>query len=99
MIPALGDVWQADVGAETRRLVAVLSDRRFHDLAERVMVAPVIDSPDARYPWIVELDSNRSVALQHLRSVNVDRLLRVEERLDPVLVQSIQRVLRQLFAL
>lgn len=43
MTPSAGEIWLADRGEETRRFVFVISDSKFHRLAERAVVAPVLD--------------------------------------------------------
>lgn len=84
MTVSAGEIWLADRGAETRRLVFVVSDERFHRLAERAVIAPVLDgSPASPSPWHVPL-GERTVAVNQLATIPVDRLLeRVEQaRLD-----------------
>ena len=75
MSPLAGEVWLADRGDERRRLVFVISDDRFQRLAERAIVAPVLDqAPDRPSPWLVPLD-RRTIAVNHMATVPVDRLL------------------------
>jgi mRNA-degrading endonuclease toxin of MazEF toxin-antitoxin module len=72
---AAGEIWLADRGDERRRLVFVISDEKFQRLAERAVVAPVLDeAPDRPSPWHVRLDG-RSIAVNQLATVSVDRLL------------------------
>jgi mRNA-degrading endonuclease toxin of MazEF toxin-antitoxin module len=72
---AAGEIWLADRGDERRRLVFVISDEKFQRLAERAVVAPVLDeAPDRPSPWHVPLDG-RSIAVNQLATVSVDRLL------------------------
>jgi len=76
MTPSTGDIWLADIGAETRRSVYVISDDTFHRLAERAVVAPVLPAGEPRRTppwWISHHDS--VVALERLSSIPVDRLL------------------------
>ena len=61
-----GEIWFADRGDDTRRLVFVISDARFHRLAERVVVAPVLDEvPASPRPWHA-LVGDRAVAVNWL---------------------------------
>lgn len=54
----------------------VLSDPRFHRLAERAVVAPVTDVPSGdRRPWHVGLGGDRVAAVHQLATVPTDRLL------------------------
>jgi mRNA-degrading endonuclease toxin of MazEF toxin-antitoxin module len=70
-----GEIWLADRGDQRRRLVFVISDEKFQRLAERAVVAPVLDeAPDRPRPWHVPLDG-RSIAVNQLATVPVDRLL------------------------
>ncbi|MPY91987.1 MAG: hypothetical protein GEV08_02675 [Acidimicrobiia bacterium] len=77
---AAGDIWLADRGEEARRLVFVISDSRFHRLAERAIVAPVLlTAPVPPRPWHIPLTENRAVAVNQLGTLAIDRLLeRVE---------------------
>ncbi len=76
MSPTTGDVWLADVGAEIPRPVYVVSDERFHRLAERAIVAPVLPSGAAERnpPWWIAHESS-VVALERLSSIPAGRLL------------------------
>ena len=75
MTPAPGEIWLADAGQETRRHVLVVSDPRFHRLAERAVVAPVMDgSSEDRRPWHVGLDRGQVAAGHQLATVPNDRL-------------------------
>jgi mRNA-degrading endonuclease toxin of MazEF toxin-antitoxin module len=75
-----GEIWLADRGDETRRLVFVVSDERFHRLAERAVVAPVLDvGPASPRPWHIPL-SERTIAVNQLATMPVDRLLELVER-------------------
>eukprot|EP01041_Mallomonas_annulata_P032916 gene32916-biopygen25219 len=80
-MPSPGEIWTADSGHETRNQVFVISDARFHRLAERAVVAPVIDVPvEARRPWHIGVDPDRVAAVNLLATVPIDRLL---ERVAP----------------
>lgn len=76
MTPTTGDIWLADIGAETRRSVYVISADRFHRLAERAIVAPVLPAgePGRTPPWWIPHDDS-VIALERLNSIPVHRLL------------------------
>jgi mRNA-degrading endonuclease toxin of MazEF toxin-antitoxin module len=89
LIPAAGEVWLADRGDERRRLVFVVSDDRFQRLAERAVVAPVLDvQPERPSPWHVPL-GERTIAVNQLATVSVERLL---ERVDVTHTGVLRRV-------
>jgi mRNA-degrading endonuclease toxin of MazEF toxin-antitoxin module len=94
--PSAGEVWLADRGDERRHLVFVISDARFHRLAERVVVAPVLESmPAAPRPWHIPFDE-RAIAVNQLGTTAVDRLL---ERVDRGDLETLQRVRRAVQAI
>lgn len=97
-MPDAGDIWLADAGLETRRELVVVSDRRFHEFAQRALVAPITPSPEIRYPWFVDLGDGRSAAVHHLRSIAVDRLLDHRSRADLPVVIALRRAVRQIAA-
>jgi mRNA-degrading endonuclease toxin of MazEF toxin-antitoxin module len=74
--PSTGDIWLADLGAETRRPVYVISDDRFHRLTERAVIAPLLAAGRAgrNPPWWITHDGS-VVAVDRLASIPVDRLL------------------------
>lgn len=76
MTPTTGDIWLADIGAETRRSVYVVSDDRLHRLAERAIVAPLLpaDPADRSPPWWIAHEGS-VVALERLSSIPIERLL------------------------
>ena len=89
MTPWAGEIWLADRGEETCRLVFVLSDNRFHRLAERAVVAPVLDhAPASRHPWHIVLGENRTIAVNLLGTIPTERPL---ERVDTVAGNPIGR--------
>jgi mRNA-degrading endonuclease toxin of MazEF toxin-antitoxin module len=89
VIPSAGEVWLADRGDETRRLVVVISDDRFQRLADRAVVAPVLEAaPTIPRPWHIDADA-RWIAANHLGTVALDRLL---ERVDQVSVSSLREI-------
>jgi mRNA-degrading endonuclease toxin of MazEF toxin-antitoxin module len=76
LTPAPGEIWLADAGRETRREVFILSDPRFHRLAERAIVAPIVAAPqEGRRPWHVDVEGDRVAAVHQLSTLSVDRLL------------------------
>ena len=76
LTPSAGEIWLADRGDETRRLVVVISDDRFHRHAERAVVAPVLDHvPASPRPWHVILDGGRHVAVNQLGTMPTAQLL------------------------
>jgi mRNA-degrading endonuclease toxin of MazEF toxin-antitoxin module len=84
-----GEIWLADRGDETRRLVFIVSDERFHRLAERAVVAPVLDGvPASPRPWHIPL-GERTVAVNQLATTPVNRLL---ERVDRAGLETLRRV-------
>ena len=90
MTPSAGEIWLADRSAETRRLVFVISDSRFQRLAERAVVAPVLDHPPARLrPWHIVTGETRIIAVNLAGTMPTERLL---ERVDVVAGDSLARV-------
>jgi mRNA-degrading endonuclease toxin of MazEF toxin-antitoxin module len=94
MTPTTGDFWLADVGAATHRSVYVVSVERFHRLAERAVVAPVLPSHgEARNPpWWIAYE-NAVVALERLSSVPVDRLIEHHGTAPYSTVRAVQRAI------
>lgn len=94
MSATTGDVWLADVGAETRRPVYVVSDDRFHRLAERAIVAPVLTLgvPERNPPWWIPHESS-VVALERLGSIPVERLLERRGTAPYSTVRAVQRAI------
>lgn len=96
MSPSAGEIWLADRGDERRHLLYVISDARFHRLAERAVVAPVLDSiPAAPRPWHIPFDG-RAIAVNQLGTTAIDRLL---ERVDRGDLETLQRVRRAVQAI
>ena len=92
MTPSAGEIWRADRGDETRLLVCVLSDARFHRLADRAVVAPILDRvPAVPRPWHIVLGDDRAIAVNLLGTVPTERLL---ERVDAVAGEQLVRVRR-----
>jgi len=96
LTPAAGEIWLADRGDERRHLLYVISDSRFHRLAERAIVAPVLDAmPAAPRPWHVAID-DRAIAVNQLGTASIDRLLERVERGDLETLRRVQSVVRQI---
>jgi mRNA-degrading endonuclease toxin of MazEF toxin-antitoxin module len=93
---AAGEIWLADRGDETRRPVFVISDARFHRLAERAVVAPVLERmPPSPRPWHIPID-DRAVAVNQLGTTNVDRLLELVERPSGDILNRVRRAVREI---
>lgn len=97
MTAAAGEIWLADRGEETRRLVFVISDTRFHRLAERAVVAPVLDEvPSHPRPWHVLVADDRAVAVNQVGTIPIEQLL---ERVDRGGVETLRKVRRAVQAI
>ena len=93
-----GEVWLADRGDETRRLVFVVSDARFHRLAERAVVAPLLERmPAAARPWHVAL-GERAVAVHQLGTMPIDRLLEMVDRSNLDALRQVRRAVQEITA-
>ncbi len=91
-----GEIWLADRGDETRRLVFIISDARFHRLAERAVVAPVLDQvPAAPRPWHVPV-GDRAVAVNQLATTTIDRLLELVERSGFDTLRQVRQAVREI---
>lgn len=90
-----GEVWLVDTGGEIRRPVYVVSDERFHRLAGRAVVAPVIGDAQPRWPWEIALD-DRIIAAHQLRTIHTDRLLERVERHDFDVLRQVRRAVREI---
>jgi mRNA-degrading endonuclease toxin of MazEF toxin-antitoxin module len=87
-----GEIWLADQGAETRRLVYIVSDTRFHRFAERAVVAPVLDGfPPAARPWHIRLSGDRAVAVHLLGTLPIERLLEPVESPGSETLRQVRR--------
>ncbi|MEM8746820.1 MAG: type II toxin-antitoxin system PemK/MazF family toxin [Actinomycetota bacterium] len=72
-----GTIHLADVGQETRRLVLVVSNQRFHRSSGRVFVCPrltIEGDLDELFPWWIDSDEG-VFALDQIASIPVSRLL------------------------
>lgn len=96
MTASAGEIWLADRGDETRRLVFVVSDARFHRLAERAVIAPVLDElPAAPRPWHIRL-GGQAVAVNQLGALPVDRLLQRVDRVGSETLRQVRRAVREI---
>jgi mRNA-degrading endonuclease toxin of MazEF toxin-antitoxin module len=92
-----GEIWLTDRGDETRRLVFVISDGRFHRSGERAVVAPVLDEvPAVPRPWHIELSRGRTVAVNQLGTMPLDRLLERTELADFETLRQARRAVRSI---
>jgi mRNA-degrading endonuclease toxin of MazEF toxin-antitoxin module len=90
LTPSAGEIWLTDRGEETRRPVFVFSDSRFQRLAERAVVAPVLNHAPARLrPWHIVIGEGRIIAVNLAGTVPTERLL---ERVDVVAGDALMRV-------
>jgi mRNA-degrading endonuclease toxin of MazEF toxin-antitoxin module len=91
-----GEVWLADRGDERRRLVFIVSDARFHRLAERAVIAPVLDDPPVvPRPWHIPL-GKQAVAVNQLGTVPIDRLLEHVDRAGYETLRQVRRAVREI---
>jgi mRNA-degrading endonuclease toxin of MazEF toxin-antitoxin module len=99
VIPRTGEIWLADLGAATRRPVYVISDDRFHRLAERAIVAPVLSAGAGHDPpWWIESESS-VVAVERLSSIPLERLLERHGTAAYRTVRAVQRTIGMLAGL
>ena len=95
-MPSAGEIWLADRGDERRHLLYVISGLRFHRLAERAIVAPVLDTmPGAPRPWHIPIDE-RAIAVNQLGTTPIDRLLERVVRGD---LETLRRVRQAVHAI
>ena len=91
-----GEIWLADRGAETRRLVFVISDARFHRLAERAVVAPLLPRmPAVPRPWHIPME-DRAVAVNQLGTMSTERLLERVDQADLHVLRQVRRAVREI---
>ena len=96
MTASAGDIWLADRGDETRRLVFVVSDARFHRLAERAVIAPLLEQmPTAPRPWHVPF-GDRAVAVNQLGTLSTDRLIELVERSGLETLRQVRRAVSEI---
>jgi mRNA-degrading endonuclease toxin of MazEF toxin-antitoxin module len=95
--PSAGEIWLADRDDERRRVVFVISDDRFQRLAERAVVAPVLDEiPEPRRPWQITFAADRVIAVNQLAILPVERLL---ERVGEANHETLRRVRHAVLAI
>jgi len=93
---AAGEIWLADRGVETRRLVYVISDTRFHRLAERAVVVPVLEQmPASPRPWHIPV-GGRAVAVNQLGTMTINRLLELVDRSGLDTLHQVRRAVREI---
>ena len=91
-----GEIWPADRGDDTRRLVFIISDARFHRLAERAVVAPILDEvPASPRPWHVLL-GDRAVAVNQLGTTPIERLLELVDRAGFETLRQVRRAVHEI---
>ena len=86
-----GEISIADLNLEVRQLVLVLSNRRFHQLTGRALVAPK-EQPEP-FPWRIEHGGD-SYAIDLARTVSLDNLGEVVGTASASAVQKATRALR-----
>ena len=93
---AAGEIWLADRGNDTRRLVYIISDIRFHRLAERVVIAPVLERlPASPRPWHIPV-GDRAVAVNQLGTTALDRLLELVDRSGLDTLRKVRRAVSEI---
>jgi len=96
LTPSAGEIWLVDRGDESRRLVFVISDDRFHHLAERAVIAPLLDDvPASPRPWHVLL-GDQAVAVNQLGTTPVEQLLERVERAGFETLRQVRRAVSEL---
>lgn len=96
MTPSAGEIWLVDIGHETRRPVFVISDARFHRLADRVVIAPVLDRGlDAPRPGTSEWETG-PVAVNQMGATRVERLLERSGQADFDTIREGRRAVREI---
>jgi mRNA-degrading endonuclease toxin of MazEF toxin-antitoxin module len=89
-----GDVVLADVRAERRTEVLVLSTARFHRLAERAVVAPRLEFvPAERFPWWVDTELG-VFAVDRMATIPIARLLDPVGRVTSAQLDQAHRAVR-----
>lgn len=91
----IGDIYLADLGAETRLHAVVASNPQFGRLSGRVFVVPEIDAPSREddYPWRITSGAT-TYAADRLKAVPHDRLLRKVGALDPATTNELTTTLQ-----
>ena len=88
-----GDIHLVDLNEEQRSLVLVVSTNRFHQRSGRALVAPQALGPlrEAPPPWRIRIGSDQ-FAVDHLRSIPLDRLLERVDRASSSDARAVRRV-------
>ena len=88
-----GDVMRADIGAEQRSLVVVVTPQRVAELIGRALVAPLLDEPevDVPSPFRVRDTTGRLWGVDLARTVAGERLLEPVGVVDSVALGRITR--------
>ncbi len=91
----IGDLYLADVGAEVRQSVLVVSDHAFHELAGRALVAPAIRDPaaDTGTPWRVTVGRDMFL-LDRLHTLPLSRLLECRATAPSEVIDAARRTIR-----
>lgn len=92
-MPDAGDIYLADVNDEIRRQVLVISNSRFHDLAERAFVLP--SAPPRPYPWRIQ-HGDQTYAVDLLQTLSTDRLLEFVERVPQSVIRQARQAIRHI---
>lgn len=92
-----GDLYVAHLNEDRHRQVLVASPSRFNRLAGRALVVPeVFGGPDeVAFPWRVESEG-RVFAVDHVRTLAVERLVERAGRAPSATLDRVRRVLHQL---
>ena len=87
-----GDIYLADLHDEVRRTVLVASTRPFNQFAQRVLVVPEVPSvlDEVLFPWRVQSD-DVVFAVDLLRSIPIDRLLKRTGRASADVIERVRR--------
>ena len=90
-----GDIYLADLQQERRRSVVVLSPSTFSSLSGRAIVVPELggSADEVPDPWRIVIDGG-VYAVDHVRSIPVDRLLDRVGRAPASAVNDLRRALR-----
>lgn len=88
-----GDIVDADLQVETRRLVLVLSNAQFHQETGRSLVAPQTVDANYEVPWRVRAEG-MTFAVDAARTLPVEQLLNHRGRAPYSAVSRAHRALR-----
>jgi mRNA-degrading endonuclease toxin of MazEF toxin-antitoxin module len=92
-----GDIHFADLNEERRRRVLVASTARFNRVARRAVVVPEVfgEHDEVQFPWRIESD-DAVFAVDLLRTIPVERLLRRTGRASHETMQHVLRAIRHI---